>query len=502
MKNIAIGKRLGLGFALLILITIIVSMVTVRYMKILSGFTVRLYRHPYTVNMALLHIESDIIRMHRSMKDVALAKDSAETGAAVRAVAEHEKCVYKQFEIVFERFLGDKRKVDRARNLFAEWKPIRDEVIALMYSGEREKAAEITKNKGAKYVEVLQKAILEFRNFASDKADEFFNNAEKLRDKAFFITYLSVSVSLITGFLLALLISGSIRKSLKFVMGGLDESSEQLNSVSCQISSSGQVLARRSSEQAISVEETSSALEEIFAMTSQGARNSDHTNKLMKDATACIEKANGTLTELVFSIDEISDSSRKASEIIGMIDKIAFKTNILSLNAAIEAARSGEAGSGFAVVAEEVRSLALQTAEAVKTTDELIENTEEKISEGSELVKTTANAFSQVLTTISKAGELIEDISAAYNEQAEGVMQINKAVTGIDKTAQRNAMSAKESAAASEEMNAQVLQIRLFMNEMMKLVGTNGKKQCKERKMLPLRSCFKNIGEPKTECGN
>jgi methyl-accepting chemotaxis protein len=171
---------------------------------------------------------------------------------------------------------------------------------------------------------------------------------------------------------------------------------------------------------------------------------------------------------------EQASSLEETSKIIKTIDEIAFQTNLLALNAAVEAARAGEAGAGFAVVAEEVRNLAMRSAEAAKGTANLIEGTVKKIKDGSDLVTATNKAFTEVATSASKVGELVSEIAAASNEQAQGIEQVNKAVTEMDKVTQQNAANAEESASASEEMSAQAEQMRGIVGELIAIVGAHG----------------------------
>ncbi|MDO9111504.1 MAG: methyl-accepting chemotaxis protein, partial [Desulfatirhabdiaceae bacterium] len=148
-----------------------------------------------------------------------------------------------------------------------------------------------------------------------------------------------------------------------------------------------------------------------------------------------------------------------------------FQTNLLALNAAVEAARAGEAGAGFAVVADEVRNLAMRAADAAKNTASLIEGTVKKVSDGSMLVRTTSDAFSEVAQNAAKVGELVGEIAAASNEQAQGIEQVNIAVTEMDKVTQQNAANAEESASASEELNAQAEELKSFVNELFAFVS-------------------------------
>jgi methyl-accepting chemotaxis protein len=168
---------------------------------------------------------------------------------------------------------------------------------------------------------------------------------------------------------------------------------------------------------------------------------------------------------------EITAASEETSKIIKTIDEIAFQTNLLALNAAVEAARAGEAGAGFAVVAEEVRNLAMRAADAAKNTSGLIEGTVKKIKDGSDLVLKANEAFAEVAVNSSKVGELVGEIAAASQEQAQGIDQINKAVTEMDKVTQQTAANAEESASASEEMNAQAEQMKQISLTLVNIIG-------------------------------
>jgi len=284
-----------------------------------------------------------------------------------------------------------------------------------------------------------------------------------------------IAMVLIIGFV----ITGSLNRIIAQIAEILSESSHRVASASGQVSSASQELAEGTSQQAASVEETSSSLEEMASMTHQNADHADQANGLMRQANDVVEKASQSMTALTTSMEEITRASEQTSKIIKTIDEIAFQTNLLALNAAVEAARAGEAGAGFAVVADEVRNLAMRAAEAARNTADLIEGTIKKVNYGAGLVAQSGQIFSEVTTTVTKVGGLVEEIAAASREQSQGVDQLNKAMTEIDKATQRNAANAEESAASAEEMNAQAEQIKDLARELAALVGQDEKTEQK-----------------------
>jgi methyl-accepting chemotaxis protein len=258
---------------------------------------------------------------------------------------------------------------------------------------------------------------------------------------------------------LAWIINRGVTKPLRSAIQELTDASGHVAAASNQVSSASQSLAEGSSEQAASIEETSSSLEEMSAMTKQNADNANQANGLMEETKKIVGRANESMGQLTASMEEITKASEETSKIIKTIDEIAFQTNLLALNAAVEAARAGEAGAGFAVVADEVRNLAIRAADAAKSTANLIEGTVKRVKDGSGLLENTNEAFQEVAMSATKVAELVAEIKAASNEQAQGIDELNRAVTEMGKVVQMNAANAEESASASEEMNAQAEQM-------------------------------------------
>ena len=295
------------------------------------------------------------------------------------------------------------------------------------------------------------------------------------------ISALSILLAVLTWYFRA----GRIAKPIGQAVASLREAAGQVSTAAGQIASSSRQLAEGASEQAASIEETSSSMEEMASMTKQNAANATQADKLMNETTQVVSMANESMTHLTSSMQEISKASEETSKIIKTIDEIAFQTNLLALNAAVEAARAGESGAGFAVVADEVRNLALRAADAAKNTANLIEGTVKKIKEGSEVVQRTSSEFSRVAAGTAKMGELFGEITGASSEQAQGIEQINRAVSEMDRVVQQNAASAEESASASEEMNAQSEHMKGFVEQLAAIVdGSNSRPEVNTKAAL------------------
>ena len=300
------------------------------------------------------------------------------------------------------------------------------------------------------------------------------NKMVRLSEKTISFLWISVIIGVLLASFLGFFISLSITRPLNRAIEDLNEGADQVTAASGQVASASQSLAEGTSEQASSLEETSSSLEEMSSMTRQNADNAQQADHLSKESLDNLKDANVSMKSLIGSMEDTSTASGNVAKIIKTIDEIAFQTNLLALNAAVEAARAGEAGAGFSVVADEVRNLALRSAEASRNTQELVENIIQKIEVGSGLVNETDERYRKVALSVGKVTELVREIAAASNEQAQGIEQVNKAVAEMDKVTQQNAANAEESASASEELNAQAEQMKGAVSELVALVEGSG----------------------------
>jgi methyl-accepting chemotaxis protein len=270
-----------------------------------------------------------------------------------------------------------------------------------------------------------------------------------------YITITSISVVTLGGLLLAFFMSRSISNPIINVMNELNSSSQQVAEGASQLSASSQSLAEGASENAASVEETSATLEEISTMIKRNADNARQADGMMRDTGQVMSEVNSAMGDLTRSMDEISAASQETAKIIKTFEVFAFLTNLGALTPAWEAARAGEAGAGFAIVADEVRNLAGRAADAAKSTAGLIEGTVSKIKNGAGVVGRTNGGFRKMAEGARKIAELVAEIATASEEQSTGIGHINIAVSEMDKVIQQNAAIAEESASTSEEMSAQ-----------------------------------------------
>ncbi len=242
---------------------------------------------------------------------------------------------------------------------------------------------------------------------------------------------------------------------LNGMLSQIQNSTEQVSVGSSQVSDGAQSLASGSTEQAATLEELSASIQDIADKTKENASRTNDASKLAESIMHNAEKGNRQMEQMIAAVNEINHANQNISKVIKAIDDIAFQTNILALNASVEAARAGNAGKGFAVVADEVRNLAAKSANSAKETGTLIANSIEKAQLGTQIAGETARSLEEIVTGISESNRIITEIARSSEEQTVAVDQINIAVGGVTQVVQQNSATAEESAAASEEMSGQ-----------------------------------------------
>ncbi|MFC5519395.1 methyl-accepting chemotaxis protein [Polaromonas jejuensis] len=243
--------------------------------------------------------------------------------------------------------------------------------------------------------------------------------------------------------------------SLVGIVGQVRTGTDTMATASSQIAAGNQDLSSRTEEQASSLEETAASMEELTSTVKQNADNARQANQLAVSASSVALKGGSVVAQVVDTMGAINASSRKIVDIIGVIDGIAFQTNILALNAAVEAARAGEQGRGFAVVAAEVRNLAQRSAAAAKEIKVLIDDSVGKVEKGSQQVSQAGKTMDEIVDSVKRVTDIMAEITAASQEQTQGIEQINQAITQMDQVTQQNAALVEEAAAAAQSLQEQ-----------------------------------------------
>ncbi len=252
--------------------------------------------------------------------------------------------------------------------------------------------------------------------------------------------------------------------SLARLVSEVRHSTDGISTASSEIATGNQDLSSRTELTASSLQETASSMEQLTGTVQHSAQSAHQANQLAGTASEAAQRGGAVVSQVVDTMQEIATSSKKIADIIGVIDGIAFQTNILALNAAVEAARAGEQGRGFAVVAGEVRTLAQRSAQAAREIKSLIVTSTDRVDSGAKLVSEAGSAMDEIVSAIQRVTDMMRDISASASEQSDGIVQVNQAVTQLDQMTQQNAALVEQSAAAAESLREQARRLSGAVN--------------------------------------
>jgi methyl-accepting chemotaxis protein len=499
IANMKIGTRLGLGFGLILLLVAAMGITGIMRLE--------------NINSASRHLVDDSLSMQKSAQNWLLGTsvNASRTLALVKASNPEtqeffQKAITAQSKQITEiqKSIEDRINSDKEKELFAEvakkrnvYIDIRKSILAVKASGTIDEANQMI---DTKMVPALDAYVDSVKDVLAH-----YENEVKLADESITADYQSGRITMIIGALIAILLGAIIawrltsgitrplREALSLaesVADGdltarnsspatLDEpglllsalrsmqenlartvtqirmGTDTIATASSEIASGNLDLSSRTEQQASSLEETASSMEELTSTVKQNADNSRQANQLAVAASTVAVKGGAVVSQVVDTMGAINGSAKKIVDIIGVIDGIAFQTNILALNAAVEAARAGEQGRGFAVVATEVRNLAQRSAAAAKEIKALIGDSVEKVDAGSKLVAEAGTTMDEIVDGVKRVADIMAEITAASQEQSDGIEQVNQAVSQMDQVTQQNAALVEEAAAAAESLQDQ-----------------------------------------------
>ena len=428
------GRQVLISFAFIILIVILGSLFQLNRLRALNNLVVQLYEHPYVVNDAVLSSQTAMIRMHRDMKDVALAETPEEIDAAVKDVDDHEQIVLDRLEEAKAQFLGDKQDFDSLIAEFRAWRPIRNEVISLTRKGKRAEAAAITKSQGADYVASLEKNAGALDEFADGKAAEFVSNAQAAGSQALLLIVGLVVITVGIIIVIAIYTTRSITRTAEQIQ----DATTILASSSNQILSATSQVAAGAAETATAVSQTSTTVEEVkqaadvasqkASRVSESAQQAVQVSQMGQTAVSeTIERMTGIREQMgtvAESIVSLSEQSQAIGAIIVTVNDLADQSNLLAVNAAIEAATAGEQGKRFAVVAEEIKSLAEQSKQATASVRGILGDIQKAVSAAVMATEQGSNAVEAGVQQSAEAGDAIRTLARSLEESAQAAILI------------------------------------------------------------------------------
>jgi len=505
MNNMKVSTRLTLGFGSIVLIGIAIAIIGALKMRTLATSLEDVAGNRMVKVAQFTEIKDNLNAGARAARNIVISDDPAVRDdekkkiAALRAankevLAQLEKTVTVPKVVELLKILNDNR---------GPYNIGLDRVIALAEKGEKAEAVRLLTGEVRNLQNVVFKASDDSRNLQKELTDKLAQEAAQTASTAgtlmsglallmflvgagvaWVITRdlsrslgaepaelcdavsrvadgdLSVQLQLRGGDIASVLAAVErMQTSLSRVVSTVRQGSESVATASMQIAQGNNDLSGRTEEQASALEETAASMEELSSTVRQNADNARQANQLAQSASTVAIKGGEVVAQVVGTMKGINDSSRKISDIISVIDGIAFQTNILALNAAVEAARAGEQGRGFAVVASEVRSLAGRSADAAKEIKTLINDSVERVEQGTALVDQAGTTMAEVVSSIRRVTDIMGEISAASNEQAQGVAQVGEAITQMDQATQQNAALVEESAAAADSLKTQAQQL-------------------------------------------
>ncbi|MFS2113221.1 methyl-accepting chemotaxis protein [Herbaspirillum frisingense] len=517
LSNVTIRVRLWLGFGLLMVLMLAMAASGIARLAQLNGQMKDVIHDKYPKTVVAGDIVDQLNLVARSVRNIVLLKKEAQIKSEYERISGADKAVREDLAQL-DRLLTDADsraalgKLISAQTAYMEK---RDKVLTMVQQGGKEGAIDVlidevrpVQSATMSAADALIKLQHDMMKSAGDEVEDNYQQA-----RALLLTLAVVGLAAATA--IAWMITRSITRPLDRAVRvaetvaagdltsaidahGRDETSMLLRALkkmndrlleivsqvrvstdtiataSSEIARGNLDLSSRTEEQAASLEETASSMEQLTATVRQNASHAGQADQLAGSASDIARQGGDVVSQVVKTMGAIDDSSRKIVDIIGVIDGIAFQTNILALNAAVEAARAGEQGRGFAVVASEVRALAQRSATAAHEIKGLIADSVQRVSDGSKLVEQAGLTMQEVVQSVQRVGAVVNEISSAGQEQSAGIEQVNLAIVQMDQVTQQNAALVEQAAAAAQSLQDQAAQLARLVSVFRLEGGTPG----------------------------
>ncbi|CAB3684940.1 hypothetical protein LMG26696_04601 [Achromobacter pulmonis] len=497
-RNSSIGTRLTLGFGTVLALLLALAGLAQYELTHIGGINQAITEQTWAKANAINIIDVTTRANARANLELIVNTDPRTAEALFARIDTNRKAIDQALETLRPLFRTEeeRQKLRLLEDVRGRYVKSFQGVGALLKRGERDAARQRLLEETLPLLDILQDRVSEISRIQSDEMVDASAASQRVIDNAGTMNLVLSGVAIVLGGLFAWRVTKSITTPLAQAVtvaetvarGDLgqpihadtrDETgrlllalhdmqdklagavrtiragSETISSAAGQIAAGNTDLSSRTEEQAASLEETAASMEELASTVKQNADNARQANQLAASASEVAQRGGAVVSAVVSTMGDISASSRKISEIVSVIDGIAFQTNILALNAAVEAARAGEQGKGFAVVAGEVRSLAQRSAQAAREVKTLIEASVSKVAEGADHAENAGTTMQEVVASVKRVTDIMGEIAAASQEQASGIEQVNRAVSQMDEVTQQNAALVEEAAAAAGSMQDQ-----------------------------------------------
>ena len=498
LSHLNIGKRLALGFGLIAVMLIVISLLGISMLGKINGGTDRIVKDSMPKIAIANALSDNVNRMAIALRNSMLSDDSADQQkqqAIVLAARKEANDNLERLRIVAQS-AKEREMLAQLQVTNSRYAQGCDTLLELIRSGTREERRAYLYGQLRPVLAVYEKQLADQVTFQNSLAEADGANANQtFHDTRNWLLALATAALVLAGVLAAIITQSvtrpvasalrvantvaagdlsstieisshdemgqllqalkSMNDSLAATVGTVRSGTETIATASTQVAAGNLDLSARTEQQASSLEETASSMEELTSTVRQNADNARQAHVLADTASGVARRGGDVIAQVVQTMQQINASSSKIADIIGVIDGIAFQTNILALNAAVEAARAGEQGRGFAVVATEVRSLAQRSAAAAREIKTLIADSTSTVASGSALVQQAGATMDELVGSVRRVTDIMEEITAASAEQSAGIEQINHAISEMDHVTQQNAALVEQSAAAAAAMQEQ-----------------------------------------------